>query len=358
MHAIFCRGHYVDFASDGFTPRFNTQVFPSGGDTERFHVEALLRPRPLPPFPGGLSLRTSIPRQHHPNSSRAVTPNASVSRPMTTATHVSPISSRTPSHDGPKDTQLSPGTHARTTREAVQKGTPPTTVVPSSMCLDGQARYIIRPMSSKVSRLSSVPVSRHMVTGTVTAPATPRQTPMSARAPSRDSPADAHKRFTMVDASHGSHGPSHVAPASPEVGRFEEISGTRQQVANTAQKTSVAATYHLLAKRKKDAPPPPASPKPGASTLDQRPIERAAAKVKESNMANVSNPKITPRQVLASPHYGVRQVITPRLAGSPVSSVPCCGLSSSHPPCLANAASHGGVDHATSANGLSHCLGL
>lgn len=35
-------------------------------------------------------------------------------------------------------------------------------------------------------------------------------------------------------------------------------------------------------------------------------------------MANVSNPKITPRQVLASPHYGVRQVITPRLAGSPV----------------------------------------
>lgn len=275
-----------------------------------------------PPSPSSISGRAFSPDKHpqaaSPNSSRAVTPNASVSRPMTTATHVSPISSRTPSHDGPKDTQLSPGTHARTTREAVQKGTPPTTVVPSSMCLDGQARYIIRPMSSKVSRLSSVPVSRHMVTGTVTAPATPRQTPMSARAPSRDSPADAHKRFTMVDASHGSHGPSHVAPASPEVGRFEEISGTRQQVANTAQKTSVAATYHLLAKRKKDAPPPPASPKPGASTLDQRPIERAAAKVKESNMANVSNPKITPRQVLASPHYGVRQVITPRLAGSPV----------------------------------------
>lgn len=278
-----------------------------------------------PPSPSSISGRAfspDKPQAASPNSSRAVTPNASISRPMT-ATHVSPISSRTPSHDGPKDTQLSPGTHARTTREAVQKGTPPTTVVPSSMCLDGQARYIIRPMSSKVSRLSSVPVSRHMVTGTVTAPATPRQTPMSARAPSRDSPADAHnKRFTMVDASHGSHGhPSHVAPASPEVSRFEEISGTRQQVANTAQKTSVAATYHLLAKRKKDAPSVPsvpASPKPGASTLDQRPIERVAAKVKEPNVANVSNPKITPRQVLASPHYGVRQVITPRVAGSPV----------------------------------------
>eukprot|EP00435_Cladocopium_sp_Y103_P011191 s1290_g2.t3 len=275
-----------------------------------------------PPSPSSISPRAFSPDKHpqaaSPNSSRAVTPNASISRPMTAATHVSPISSRTPSHDGPKDSQLSPGTHARTTREAVQKGTPPTTVVPSSMCMDGQARYIIRPMSSKVSRLSSVPVSRHMVTGTVTAPATPRQTPMSARAPSRDSPADAlNKRFTMVDASHGSHGhPSHVAPASPEIGRFEEISGTRQQVAGMAQKTSVAATYHLLAKRKKDAPP--ASPKPGASTLDQRPIERAAAKVKEPNMANVSNPKITPRQVLASPHYGVRQVITPRVAGSPV----------------------------------------
>lgn len=95
-----------------------------------------------------------------------------------------------------------------------------------------------------------------------------------------------------------------VAPAAAslsvpaDTSRFEEIS--------RAQKTtSVAATYHLLAKRKKTE-----ASRPGASTLDtERPMERP--KVKEA-------PKITPRQVLASPHYGVRQVITPRVAGSPV----------------------------------------
>ena len=266
--------------------------------------------RPAPPSPSSISGRALSQDKHpnsssqavSPNSSRVVTPNASIARPA--ATQASPISSRTPSHDAPKDSQLSPNTHPRTTREAVQKGTPPSAVVPSSVCVDG-ARYIIRPMSSKVSRLSSVPVSRHMITGT--APATPRQAPMSARV-TIDSPAEAHgKRFTMVD-------PSHTTPAatSPEAGRFDEISGSRQTVA-MAPKTSVAATYHLLAKRKKDAPN---SPKPGASTMDQRPIER---KVKDP-------PKITPRQVVAvssvsSPHYGLRQVITtsttPRVA-SPV----------------------------------------
>jgi len=207
-------------------------------------------------------------------------------------TQATPLASRTASHETPQDAHVSPATNPRTTREAVQKGTPPPAVVPSSMCLDGQARYIIRPVSSKVSRLSSVPISRHMITGAVTAPPTPRQT-LSARAPSKESPAQAQsetardsKRFTMVDPR---------VPPSPET---------------TSRIEAATATYHLLAKRKKttkDSDPVPSHPKPGASTLD-RSMERP--KPKESN------PKVTPRQVhsVASPPYGIRQVITPRVS--------------------------------------------
>eukprot|EP00438_Fugacium_kawagutii_P025529 Skav228456 [mRNA] locus=scaffold1058:221962:226430:- [translate_table: standard] len=241
---------------------------------------SMSRPCGAPPSPS-VSGRALSQDKHaqaaSPNSSRVVTPTSS--RPMTGFTGTTPISSRTPSHEAPKDAQLSPGTNPRTTREAV---------VPSSVCLDGQARYIIRPMSSKVSRLTSVPVGSRPVT----APATPRQT-LSARGPSRDSPLPT-QRFTMVD------GAAASLSVPADASRFEEIS--------RAQKTSVAATYHLLAKRKKTE-----ASRPGASTLDQRTVERPMErpKVKEA-------PKITPRQVLASPHYGVRQVITPRVAGSPV----------------------------------------
>eukprot|EP00434_Breviolum_minutum_P024739 symbB.v1.2.021849.t1/scaffold1913.1/size122320/5 len=248
-----------------------------------------------PPSPASISGRALSQDKHptqvtSPNSSRAVTPNASISRPIMAGTQATPLASRTASHETPQDAHVSPTTNPRTTREAVQKGTPPPAVVPSSMCLDGQARYIIRPVSSKVSRLSSVPISRHMITGAVTAPPTPRQT-LSARAPSKESPAQAQsetardsKRFTMVD--------PRVPPSPETTSRIE------------------AATYHLLAKRKKttkDSDPVPSHPKPGASTLD-RSMERP--KPKESN------PKVTPRQVhsVASPPYGIRQVITPRVS--------------------------------------------
>eukprot|EP00437_Effrenium_voratum_P055875 CAMPEP_0181525444 /NCGR_PEP_ID=MMETSP1110-20121109/68971_1 /TAXON_ID=174948 /ORGANISM="Symbiodinium sp., Strain CCMP421" /LENGTH=657 /DNA_ID=CAMNT_0023656249 /DNA_START=111 /DNA_END=2081 /DNA_ORIENTATION=+ len=195
-----------------------------------------------------------------PNSSRmAVTPDTSMSRPAVQQT--TPNSSRAVvTHDRPEPStpnssrMVTPDASMSLPRPAVQVAMPTSPYLgherdekhavhaTPEVRFDGTTRYVIRPVNSKVARSSTVPVSQRP------APSTPRQ-PMSSRPTS--SPKQ-EERFTVVEVKTG---------LDEEVLQELKQQGIPRDYAISClqgnKQNSITATYHhlLAAKRRRTTTP-------------------------------------------------------------------------------------------------------
>jgi len=311
----------------GVTPRVEAGISPrmEGGVTPTPRMEAGTPRVVASPHPQQrMTPQESRDAQVTPNSSRmAVTPDTSMSRPAVQQT--TPNSSRAVvTHDRPEPStpnssrMVTPDASMSLPRPAVQVAMPTSPYLgherdekhavhaTPEVRFDGTTRYVIRPVNSKVARSSTVPVSQRP------APSTPRQ-PMSSRPTS--SPKQ-EERFTVVEVKTG---------LDEEVLQELKQQGIPRDYAISClqgnKQNSITATYHhlLAAKRRRTTTPrgPERATSPsvphGASAMDQRPhseMGREKAKVATRVVAS-PNPvhRITrPDVQVAAPS---QRVVTP-----------------------------------------------
>ena len=357
MHAIFCRGHYVDFASDGFTPRFNTQVFPSGGDTERFHVEALCAPVPFLHFRAGF-----LSGQASPGS---ITQFISCCDSQC-------IHFKAYDHGHSRQPDLQPNSIAWWTKRypAVTRHTCTHDTWGSSERYPSHnsCTFVHVPgWSSSVHHSSDEQqsVSFEQCPSLTAHGHRNRHSPCHPKANPHVSPGALQGQPSRCTQAihHGGRKSwkSWPQPCCPGFPRGWSLWGDFRDPPTSGQygpKDQCGGDLSPLGQAQEGCPTATSKSQARRFNLGPETHWTCGCQGEGVQHGKCFKPK---DHTAASP--GVSTLWGPpsdysSFSWQPSSSVPCCGLSSSHPPCLANAASHGGVDHATSANGLSHCLGL